>query len=288
MLKHFSTKVFIDGGDPEETKTAVQMLSGAGYAGPDGQTTNPSLVAKNPYIADRVARGDKLTSAELWREYRKIVEQMSATVPGDISVEVYADKNTQAEEMVEQARECVKWAEGVVIKLPIINEGLKAAQILKAEARLNMTLCFSQEQTAAVYGATIGSKYPVYVSPFIGRLDDIGLNGMDLIENIMRMLSGGDGHVHVLAASLRGLQHVLQVLEMKAQAMTLPFEKAFKPWAESGFLATRDDSGVDLRGERIDYISLDLNKEWREFDINHALTDKGLKNFAEDWNGLLL
>lgn len=96
------------------------------------------------------------------------------------------------------------------IKYPCTAEGLKAAQMsVAAGIRVNMTLCFSQAQAAAVYAATRGSKAPVYVSPFIGRLDDHGKNGVDVIDNIKRMYANSDGHVLVLAASIRNLDDVL-------------------------------------------------------------------------------
>src|SRR2546426_7363416 len=88
---------------------------------------------------------------------------------------------------------------------PCTSEGLRAAQMsVKQGIRVNMTICFSQQQAAAVYAATKGAKQPVYVSPFVGRLDDIGQNGMDLVKNVKLMFQKGDGHVLVLAASIRG------------------------------------------------------------------------------------
>ena len=80
---------------------------------------------------------------------------------------------------------------------------------VQEKIRVNITLCFSQEQAAAVYAATKGSKEPVYVSPFVGRLDDRGEDGMDLVKNIKRIFEHGDGHVHVLAASIRNFNHLL-------------------------------------------------------------------------------
>ena len=93
--------------------------------------------------------------------------------------------------------------------IPCTHEGLRAAQMsVQKSIRVNMTLCFSQEQAAAVYAATKGSKEPVYVSPFVGRLDDRGEDGMDLVRNIKKMYERGDGHVHVLAASIRSVNHL--------------------------------------------------------------------------------
>ena len=122
-----------------------------------------------------------------------------------VSIEVFADFDTTAENMLAQGREMFSWIPNAYVKYPCTKEGLHAAQASVREGiRVNMTLCFSQEQAGAVYAATKGSKQPVYVSPFLGRLDDRGENGMDLVRNIKKMYEPGDGHVLVLAASIRG------------------------------------------------------------------------------------
>jgi transaldolase len=97
-----------------------------------------------------------------------------------------------------------------------------------------MTLCFFQDQAAAVYAATRGSREPVYVSPFVGRLDDHGENGMDLVKNIKRMYRIGDGHVHVLAASIRHLDHLLASFALDVELATVP-AKILTEWATKGF-----------------------------------------------------
>ncbi len=123
---------------------------------------------------------------------------------------MFADLSTTAEEMLAQGQEMFSWIPNAYIKYPCTHEGLRAAQIsVKKKIRVNMTLCFSQEQAAAVYAATKGSREPVYVSPFVGRLDDHGEDGMDLVRNIKRMYERSDGHVHVLAASIRSVNHLL-------------------------------------------------------------------------------
>jgi transaldolase len=109
-------------------------------------------------------------------EYKKIVQAISPLV-GDagVSVEVFADMDTTAEEMLAQGEEMFWWIPNAYVKYPCTREGLRAAEMsVQTEIRVNMTLCFSQDQAAAVYAATIGSTEPVYVSPFIGRLDDCG------------------------------------------------------------------------------------------------------------------
>ncbi len=138
--------------------------------------------------------------------YRDVVKKISAMIPqGSVSVEVYADGATKAETMLQQGKEMFGWIPNAHVKFPTSAEGLKAASGAIGEGlRVNMTLCFTQAQAAAVYAATRGArKGQVFVSPFIGRLDDRGENGMDLIANIIRMYAKGDGHVEVLTASVR-------------------------------------------------------------------------------------
>jgi len=287
MRRLTNTKLFLDGGDPKETEEATRLLNDAGFDGLDGQTTNPSLVSKNPDIMARIKTGDKLTNQELLAKYKEIVQEVEGSAPGDISIEVYADKDTKAEMMIEQGREFGAWIDSAVIKLPIISEGLKAAAVLKDELKLNMTLCFSQQQGAAVYAATRASKHPILISPFIGRLDDKGINGMDIVANLMKMYEGSDGHVHVLTASVRNVNHILGALALKTHAMTLPFEKSFKLWAATGFNLPDEKYSYHFSGDTIEYEKLDLEKEWERFDIQHNLTDAGLQKFADDWNSLL-
>src|SRR6266403_1869912 len=156
------TKILVDGGDPEETLRVKELI---GFV--DGQTTNPSLIAKNPEIRERIASGHSLSPQEEKDEYRKIVQAISPLV-GDagVSIEVFADLNTTADEMLNQGREMNSWIPNAYIKYPCIAEGLKAAQRSVAEGiRVNITLCFSQQQAAAVYAATKGSRAPAYVSP---------------------------------------------------------------------------------------------------------------------------
>jgi transaldolase len=186
------TKILVDGGDPQETRQVKALL---GFV--DGQTTNPSLIAKNPHIKELIASGHKLSKRKEMDEYRKIVQTISPLV-GDagVSIEVFSDEKTTAQEMFSQGQEMFSWITNAYIKYPCTAEGLRAAQnSVKQGMRVNMTLCFSQQQAAAVYAATKGTKEPAYVSPFVGRLDDIGQNGMDVVKNIKRMFSKGDGHV---------------------------------------------------------------------------------------------
>ncbi len=283
------TKILVDGGNPEETRQVKDLL---GFV--DGQTTNPSLIAKNPEIQQRIAAGHSLSPQEEKDEYRKIVQAISPLV-GDagVSIEVFADLGTTAEEMLAQGEEMFSWIPNAYIKYPCTHEGLRAAERSVAKRiRVNMTLCFSQEQAAAVYAATKGSKEPVYVSPFTGRLDDRGENGMDVVHNIKKMYSRGDGHVHVLAASIRHVDHLLASFAAGAELATVP-AKILAEWAGKDFpMPNRDFSykpvGTDGKQlKAIPYKNLDLNQPWQSFDIAHELTTKGIQKFVADYRSTL-
>ena len=283
------TKILLDGGDPEETariRTRLRFL--------DGQTTNPTYVAKNPEIQKMTASGRKLTEDEQKQEYKRIVQQISPLVDdAGVSIEVFADFNTTAEQMLKQGEEMFTWIPNAYIKYPCLHEGLRAAQIsVKLGIRVNMTLCFSQEQAAAVYAATRGAPAPVYVSPFVGRLDDRGENGMDVVRNIKKMYSHGDGHVHVLAASLRRMEHLLYVFSLGAELATAP-AKLLDEWAAADLPqpdAAFQYQAVDSSGKAlkpIPYKELDLNADWESFDIRHELTTKGIEKFVADYRSTL-
>jgi transaldolase len=140
-----------------------------------------------------------------------------------VSIEVFSDENTSAQEMFSQGQEMYTWIPNAYIKYPCTAGGLRAAQMsVKQGIRVNMTLCFSQQQAATVCAATKGTNQPAYVSPFVGRLDDIGQNGMDVVKNIKRMFSKGDGHVLVLAASIRSLEHLLYCFVLQTELATVP------------------------------------------------------------------
>ena len=130
-------------------------------------------------------------------------------------------------------------------------------------------------------------KGDVFVSPFIGRLDDIGENGMSLIENIIKMYKKGDGHVEILSASIRNMNHFMASLALKVDIVTVPF-KILKEWAENGMPIPKDYSQDDFSAlKEIPYQEIILNKKWMDFNIKHELTDKGIKRFTEDWNALI-
>lgn len=280
------TKILVDGGDPEETKRVEALL---GFK-VDGQTTNPSLIAKNPEIMALVKSGHRLSKAEEDAEYKKIVQSVSPLV-GDagVSIEVFADADTTAEQMIVEAREKYTWIPNAYIKLPTTKAGLEAGEKLTAEGlRLNFTLCFTQEQAAAVYAATRGAKSPAYISPFIGRLDDIGQNGMDLIRNIKQMFAAGDGHVQVLSASVRSMDHLMAIFKYKSDLATVP-TPILEKWQDAGF-PIPGDNYVYPAGtlQPIAYKEISLEQPWSSYDIHSDLTDQGIAKFVADYKATLM
>ncbi|MGA2515606.1 MAG: transaldolase family protein [Thermodesulfobacteriota bacterium] len=283
--KDLKARIFLDGGDPDETRKAMGLL---GFL--DGQTTNPTLISKNPRARARLEKGEKFTREEIIDFYHETVKEISKLIPqGSVSVEVYSDLSTLAEPMLKQAKEMFSWIPNAHIKFPTSREGLKAAeQAVKSGFRVNLTLCFTQEQAAAVYAATRGAKKgDVFVSPFIGRLDDRGENGMDLISNILKMYQKGDGHVELLTASVRKADHLLYALKLGSDIITVPFN-VLKEWGEKGMPMPKSDYVYDSGSlKAIPFKEIDLAKNWETYDIRHELTDKGMERFSADWNALI-
>ncbi|HYA86820.1 MAG TPA: transaldolase family protein [Nitrospirota bacterium] len=279
------TRIFLDGGDPEETK---EIRSSLGFL--DGQTTNPTLISKNPEAIKRLERGETFGAEEILEFYRGVVTELCGLIPGgSVSVEVYADVTTEADTMLKQAKDMFSWIANAHVKFPTTREGLKAAGwAVQAGMRVNMTLCFSQEQAAAVYTATRGAKKgQVFVSPFVGRLDDRGENGMDVIANILRMYAQGDGHVEVLTASVRNIEHLLYALKLESDIVTAPFE-VLKTWREKGMPLPGETYHYDAEQLKpIPYKEIKLDKKWEDYDIRHELTTKGMERFSEDWKRLV-
>ena len=185
-----------------------------------GVTTNPSLIAREG------------------RDFKTVVKEITNLVPGPISAEVTA---TTAPEMIAQAHELVKLAPNVVIKIPMTVEGLKAVKQLHAEnINTNVTLIFSLSQglLAASAGAT-------YISPFIGRLDDIGADGTKLIQELRQGLDNAKVSTKIIAASIRSVKHVEKVALAGADIATIPtavFSKLFEhPLTEKGLAAFMQD-----------------------------------------------
>jgi transaldolase len=208
-------KFFVDTANINEIREAAAM----GVL--DGVTTNPSLIAKEG------------------RPFKEGVLEICDVVKGPVSVEVTAvDKDG----MMKQGTEFAGWNKHVVVKLPTTREGVKACKALSEKGiKINMTLCFSSSQALLV--AKAGATY---VSPFVGRIDDISTNGMDLIRQIVQIYKNYDFKTQVLAASLRHPMHVVESALAGAHVGTMPFKVL-------------------------------------EMLFNHPLTDKGLAQFLKDW-----
>ncbi len=211
-------ELFIDTANIDEIKKAND------WGVIDGVTTNPSLVAKE---------------TDKGKDFKAIVKEICGIVDGDVSAEVVA---TDYEGMLSEARVLSKVHKNVVVKIPLTPEGLKAVKALEKEGiRCNVTLCFSANQ--ALLAAKVGAYI---ISPFAGRLDDIGQSGVQLVEEIRDIYDNYDFKTKVLFASVRHPDHVKQAALLGADIATVPFnviEQLYK----------------------------------------HALTDIGLKKFLDDW-----
>lgn len=280
LLKNKGTKIFLDSGDPKETEKSLEII---GFL--DGQTTNPSLIAKSPEVQEML-KIKKFTRNELFEKYHQIVLQIQQVIPeGQISAEVYADKESNVDELLDQAYKIAEWFPGIFVKLPITTAGLAAAEQLVTDGiSVNMTLCFSQDQAAAVHAATKNAQgnAKVYVSPFIGRLDDVGQNGIDLIKNIQIMYKEWNSHVGALGASIRSVEHINGCTQQGISAITIPFKLINE--IHDG------DTVAALEVKELSPIEYKELKEtiWSEYTIEHELTTKGLEKFAADWNALCI
>lgn len=208
-------KFFIDTANINEIKEAAAL----GIL--DGVTTNPSLVAKEG------------------KDFRRLLDEILAIVDGPVSAEVIS---TDYDGILKEAHELAKIHHNIVIKVPLIKEGLKAVRTLSLEnIKTNVTLCFSPSQAllAAKAGAT-------YISPFVGRLDDISHDGMELISQIVQIYKNYNYKTQVLVASIRHPLHLVEAALMGADVSTMPF------------------SVIDRL-------------------FNHPLTDLGLEKFLSDW-----
>jgi transaldolase len=211
-------KFFIDTANIEEIREAASL----GIL--DGVTTNPSLVYKEG------------------KDFRKLLDEILKIVDGPVSAEVIA---TDYNGILKEAREYAAIHKNIVVKVPLIKEGLKAVKTLSEEKiNTNVTLCFSPSQ--ALLAAKAGAAY---VSPFVGRLDDISTNGMELIQQIVQIYRNYDFSTQVLVASIRHPLHVVEAALIGADVCTIPFEV--------------------------------INKLFK-----HPLTDNGLDKFLSDWKKL--
>jgi len=284
------TRIFLDSSDPKETEKIMALL---GFL--DGQTTNPTLVARNPQVQERLIKGEKFTQNELMDFYKTTVQKISALIPnGSVSIETYVDHNTEADEILDQAKEMFTWIPNAHIKMPINKAGLIAArEAVDLGIRVNMTLCFSQDQAEGVYAATRGAcRGDVLISPFIGRLDDIGFMGTDLVENIQKMFHDltypNYNHVEVLAASLRNINDLLHVIRIGVDIATCPF-KVLTSWSNDSFL--RPGPAFKRNFPKLEKIPFNqyfnFARDWYDVNISHHLTDKGIDLFSQDWNALI-
>ncbi|ADK16988.1 MULTISPECIES: fructose-6-phosphate aldolase [Clostridium] len=208
-------KLFIDTANVEEIRKANEMGVICGV------TTNPSLIAKEG------------------RDFKEVVKEITTIVDGPISAEVIS---LESEGMVKEAKELAKIHKNIIIKIPMTVEGLKAVKILSKEnIKTNVTLIFSPAQAllAARAGAT-------YVSPFLGRLDDIGMNGIELVEQISDIFKIHDIKTEIIAASIRNPLHVINAAKAGSDIATVPYK-----------------------------ILIQMTK--------HPLTDIGIQRFLDDW-----
>lgn len=187
-------RIFLDTANIDELK------KGAALGVVSGVTTNPTLLARAGH-----------------KDYEAAVKKICAIIPGPVSAEVVVEG---AEAMLKQARQIASWAPNVVIKIPSTAEGLEVITALaKENIRVNMTLCFSLNQ--AILGALAGAAY---VSPFVGRLDDIGHDGMALVKEMVDVLKAYQFKTEVIAASIRHPRHCVAAARAGAQIATVPYK----------------------------------------------------------------
>jgi transaldolase len=212
-------QIYLDTANIKEIREAARLgvISGV--------TTNPSLV-----------------SQEGKADYEAVVKEICSIIPGPVSVEVLVDK---AKDMIEQAQKIAAWAPNVVVKIPATAAGLEATSTLtKKKVKVNMTLCFSLNQ--AILGALAGAAF---VSPFVGRLDDIGQDGMEVVRDIVDVFEYYEFDTQVIAASIRHPEHCLAAAKAGAHIATVPYKVLMQM-------------------------------------IQHPLTDIGVARFLGDWQRL--
>ena len=213
-------KLFLDTANIEHIRHGVRL----GVV--SGVTTNPSLISREGTV-----------------DYQKLVKEICAVVPGPVSTEVLSQ---DASGMIDEARGVAKWADNIVVKIPANLEGVEATSVLSKEGvKVNFTLCFSLNQ--ALLGVAAGASF---VSPFVGRLDDIGEDGMKVVEDIVEFLRFYQLPTQVIAASIRHPQHCVVAAEVGAHIATVPYK-----------------------------VLLQM--------IQHPLTDIGVKRFMDDWSKVM-
>jgi transaldolase len=209
-------RIFLDTANIEEIREAAKLGVVSGI------TTNPSLVAK-----------------EERADLKAVIQEISSIIDGPISAEVLS---TEPEAMIAEAKELCSWSPNVVVKIPVSAKGLEATSVLSREGiKVNFTLCFSLNQ--AILGALAGAKY---ISPFVGRLDDVGHDGMQLVAEIVEVFQIYDFSTEVIAASIRHPLHCIAAAKAGAHIATVPYRVLMQM-------------------------------------IRHPLTDVGIARFAQDW-----
>ena len=208
-------RIFLD------TANLEHIRHGAGLGVVTGVTTNPSLVSREGKV-----------------DYRKLVEGICAMVPGPVSTEVLG---RDVKTMVAEARDIAKWADNVVVKIPASLEGVEATAVLaKENVKVIFTLCFTLNQ--AMLAAEAGARF---ISPFVGRLDDIGEDGMMVVADIVEYLDHCQLSTQVIAASIRHPQHCLMAAKVGAHIATVPYEVLLQmmrhPLTDIGIQRFRDD-----------------------------------------------
>jgi transaldolase len=209
-------QIFLDTADLDQIKEAAR------WGILDGATTNPTLVSKESL------------------KFEDLIKKICKIVPGPVSVECVS---TKSKDIIKEARDLAKLADNVVVKIPICVEGLKAIKVLSGEGiKVNTTLIFSPNQ--ALLAAKAGARF---VSPFVGRLDDLSHQGMDLVDEIVTIFNNYGFETEVIVASIRHPLHVLEAALMGADIVTVPFAVLEKM-------------------------------------VKHPLTDIGIENFLKDWS----
>ncbi|MBI2032915.1 MAG: hypothetical protein HYT10_00380 [Candidatus Levybacteria bacterium] len=298
------TKFLLDSGDPKEYEEIARLAKEHGSE-LWGSTTNPTLIAKK-------LTGKKVSKGKAFQLQKEIVLEILDIVPGAVSSEVYADESTKAEEMIQQGREISAWHKRVVVKLPTTIEGFIArTQLRKEYIPINNTLVFSQPQIFAIYlheriiqqtYGPIDNLWPPFISPFVGRLDDISENGMDLVENGLKLLKQFSlelPRLWMLEASVRNINHIKRGIQLHSELITAP-AKIYREW----FRISKEEREKPVQeapslkrieywnpSEKIKRIATMENfiGAIREgvLDITHPLTEKGIQRFADDWKAII-
>ncbi len=296
------TRFILDSGDSDEYRKISSLAKEKGSE-LWGGTTNPSLIAKK-------LEGQRVTADEAILHQKEIILELASIVPGAVSAEVYADMNTSFMQMIEQGRDIATWHERVVVKLPTTIEGFKARTVLRREGiPTNNTLVFSQEQIFAIClheeiiqrETPIKNPWPPFISPFVGRLDDLHFDGMNLIEDGMMIKKIFNTKLWMLEASVRIIEDLKKGIQLNSELITAPanvYEEWFQLSEDERKAVSSKDHESSLQSiprwqSPIALLTIQTIEEFMELlqsgtlNINHPLTDKGILKFNEDWAKIL-